>query len=184
MSRRGKRHDGLWPSLIAFSNLDHAADLARRGKRNRPSVMRFEINRENELWRLRHELETRTYRPGPFRAFEIRDPKPRLISAAPYRDRVVHHALCQILTPIFEPSFIFHSYGSRVGKGTHAAVRRAHELARKHRYVMKCDIAKYFPSIDHEILKGLIRRKIRDEGVLWLTDLIIDGIVSFRKSRG
>src|SRR5262249_13122098 len=98
---------------------------------------------------------------------------PRLISAAPYRDRVVHPALCNVLEPIFERSFVFDSYACRAGKGTHAAVRRCQEYARRFRYVLKGDIRKYFPSIDHQILKERIARKIKDRDVHWLVDLLI-----------
>ena len=96
------------------------------------------------------------------------EPKKRLISAAPFRDRVVHHALTRVLDPIFERSFIADSYACRKGKGTHAAVRRAQEFARRYPYVLKADIAKFFPSLDHEILKSLVARKIKDPDVLWL----------------
>ncbi len=100
--------------------------------------------------------------------------KPRLISAAPYRDRVVHHALTGILEPICERSFLADSFACRKGKGTHAAMRRCQQFARRHRWAYKADVRKFFPSIDHAILKGLIRRKIKDPHVLWLTDLLID----------
>ncbi|MFM7366929.1 MAG: RNA-directed DNA polymerase, partial [Sphaerospermopsis kisseleviana] len=102
------------------------------------------------------------------------EPKPRLISAAPYRDRVVHHALCQIITPIFESKFIYDSYANRVGFGSHRALRRFTKFARSSKYVFQADIRKYFPSIDHEILKSLIRRKIKCADTLWLIDKIID----------
>ena len=97
-----------------------------------------------------------------------------MISAAPFRDRVVHHALTGVLEPIFERSFIFDSYACRKGKGTHAAVDRCQAFARRYRYVLKADIRKFFPSIDHAILKGLVARKIKDPHVLWLVDQIID----------
>jgi hypothetical protein len=101
-------------------------------------------------------------------------PKPRLISAAPYRDRVVHHALMNVLEPILDRHFHPHSYACRKGKGTHAAADRLQRLMRRFRYFAQCDIKKYFPSIDHEILKGLFRRRIRDRQVLSLMDLIVD----------
>jgi retron-type reverse transcriptase len=97
-----------------------------------------------------------------------------LISAAPYRDRVVHHALCNIIEPIFEKTFIYDSYANRKGKGTHRALRRFTKFARTSRYILQCDIRKYFPSIDHEILKKHIRRKIKCKDTLWLIDAIID----------
>ena len=103
----------------------------------------------------------------------IREPKTRLISAAPYRDRVLHHALCRIIEPIFGQTFIKDSYACRVGKGTHLAVDEFSRHARRFRYVLKCDIAKYFPSIDHEILIDLLARKLKDPQVLWLIGVIV-----------
>jgi retron-type reverse transcriptase len=97
-----------------------------------------------------------------------------LISAAPYCDRVVHHAICNVIEPVFEPSFIFDSYANRTGKGTHRAILRYQEFARKNTYVLKADIKKYFPSIDHEILKSAIRKKIGCPKTLKLIDQIID----------
>jgi len=126
-----KRHGHLWPHLIAFPNLLRAARQAERGKRFRPDVARFHFNLERELWTLHQELAGHTYRPGPYRSFTIHEPKERLISAAPYRDRVVHHALVNVLEPIFERGFSFDSYACRKGKGTHAAVRRCQESGRR-----------------------------------------------------
>src|SRR5262249_9952400 len=116
----------------------------------------------------------KTYRPGPYRTFVIREPKPRFISAAPYRDRIVHHALTQVLEPIFERFFLPDSYACRPGKGTHAAVRRCQQFARRFRYVRKADVQKFFPSLDHQVLSGLLARKIRAPDVLWLAGRIID----------
>jgi retron-type reverse transcriptase len=161
--------------LTSFPNLLLAAQRAQRGKRVRPNVAAFWLNREQELVRLQEGLRTRTYRPGPYRTFILHEKKPRLISAAPFRDRVVHHALCNIIEPIFERGFLFDSYACRKGKGTHAAVERASAYARRFRYVLKCDIEKYFPSIDHDILFAQVARRIHDEGVCWLVRTIIDG---------
>jgi hypothetical protein len=169
-----KRRGFLWDELVSFPNLLRAALQARRGKRSRPNVEAFHFDLERELLRLRDELAGGTYRPGPYRTFTIREPKPRLISAAPYRDRVVHHALVNVLEPIFERSFLHDSYACRQGKGTHAAVRRCRELARRYRYAWKADIRKFFPSIDHEVLKGLLARKVKGPRVLALAGLIID----------
>jgi retron-type reverse transcriptase len=139
-----KRHGHLWEGLISFENLLEAARKAQRGKRGRPNVEAFHFNLEAELWRLHDELAAHTYRPGPYRTFMIREPKPRQISAAPYRDRVVHHALCNVLEPIFERTFIFDSYACRRGKGSHAAVRRCQAFARRYRYAWKADVQKFF----------------------------------------
>lgn len=97
-----------------------------------------------------------------------------MISAAPYRDRVVHHALCNIIEPLFERTFIFDSYANRKGKGTHRAIRRYQYYAQRYPYVLKCDIRKFFPSIDHHILKQELARKIKCKQTRWLMDLIVD----------
>jgi retron-type reverse transcriptase len=170
-----KRHGDLWPNVISFKALLHAAEQARLGKRFRPAVAAFHFHLERELWRLHAELSQKTYRPGAYRTFTIHHPKKRQISAAPYRDRVVHHALVNVLEPIFERTFIADSYACRKGKGTHAAVRRAQEFMRRFRYVLKADVQKFFPSVDHAILKDRIVRTIKDPDVLWLAGQIIDG---------
>ncbi|MEM9089864.1 MAG: RNA-directed DNA polymerase [Cyanobacteria bacterium P01_F01_bin.53] len=170
-----KRYGDLWPQIIEFENLLLAARKAQRGKRFRDNVLAFNYNREQELLRLHQSLKAQTYQPGKYQTFQVYSPKPRLISAAPYRDRVVHHALCNIISPIFERTFIFDSYANRTGFGTHRALRRFTHFARTSRYVLQCDIRKYFPSIDLDILKGLIRRKIKCPDTLWLIDTIIDG---------
>lgn len=134
----------------------------------------FEVNLEWELHRLKEELQAGSYQPGPYTTFQIYDPKERMISAAPFRDRVVHHALCNIIEPIFEPTLIKDTYANRKGKGTHAGIRRCQDFLRQYKYVLKADIRKYFPSIDHAILKEIIRRKIKCKPTLELIDKIID----------
>jgi len=170
-----KRHAGLFDQIVSFENLYLASRKARRGKRYKGSVISFEANVEEELLRLQEELATRSYTPGQYREFTIYERKPRKISAAPYRDRVVHHALCNIIEPLFEKTFIFDSYACRRGKGTHKAVARFTAFCRKNRYVLKTDIRKYFPSIDHEILLQKIKKKIKCPDTLWLTRVIIEG---------
>lgn len=160
--------------MTSFPNLLRAAERASRGKRGSAAVARFHFELEQQLCRLQDDLRGKTYVPGEYRTFRIFEPKSRLISAAPYRDRVVHHALCRVIEPVFEPAFIFDSYACRVGKGTHAAVDRFTTFARRNRYVLKCDVSKFFPSIDREILKALVARKIKDPDVLWLVGLIVE----------
>lgn len=169
-----KRYGNLWPEVIAFDNLVAAALKAQRGKRYRGNVLEFNANIEVELEQIQAELISRTYTPGAYRTFLIYEPKKRMISAAPYRDRVVHHALCNVIVPIFEKTLIDQTYANRVGYGTHRALQRFTFLARSRKYVLQCDIRQYFPSIDHEILKGIIRRKIKCAPTLWLIDRIID----------
>jgi retron-type reverse transcriptase len=169
-----KRANHLFERIADFENLLLASQKAQRGKRFNPAIATFNHYLEAELIQLQDELQTRTYRPGVPRQFAIYDPKPRIITAAVYRDRVVHHAVCNIVEPIYERGFISDSYACRAGKGTHAAVDRLTRAMRRNAYVLQCDIRKYFPSIDHEILKALLRRKIVCAGALWLLDVIID----------
>lgn len=170
-----KTYTHLYEKICAFENLLRAAKKAQKGKRFQENVGRFNVNLENELILLRNELLEQSYWPGDYRTFLIYEPKERMISAAPYRDRVVHHALCNIIAPLFERTFIFDSYANRVGKGTHRAILRYQEFCRKNAIALKCDIKKYFPSIDHELLKAEIRRVIACPKTLWLIDRIIDG---------
>ncbi len=170
-----KRYGNLWDQIVDWSNLFLAARYAQKGKRFRDNVLAFNYNLEPELFKLQFELKAKTYCPGAYRSFRIYDPKPRLISAAPYRDRVVHHALCNIIVPLLDRSFIHDTYANREGYGTHRALKRFIEFARSSQYVLQCDIRKYFPSIDHEIFKQIIRRKIKCKDTLWLIDSIIDG---------
>jgi retron-type reverse transcriptase len=170
-----KRFGNLWPQIIDINNLVEAAHKAQRGKRYRPNVLAFNHQLEANLWQLHEELANQTYQPGSYFTFEIVEPKRRMISAAPYRDRVVHHALCNVIAPLFERTFTTDSFANRTGYGTHRAVRRFVDYARRHRYVLQCDLMKYFPSIDHAILKEQIRRKLKCAATLWLIDRILDG---------
>jgi retron-type reverse transcriptase len=170
-----KRVGGLWETVVSFGNLHEAARRASLGKRKRPDVAAFLLNAEAELVSLRRELQSGEYRTGPYREFRVHEAKPRLISAAPFRDRVVHHALTQVLEPIFERRFSKDSYACRVGMGTHKALERAKWAAASFPYVLKCDIRKYFASIDHRILKSLLERVVKCRPTLDLAGRIIDG---------
>jgi hypothetical protein len=110
------------------------------------------LRRETELAALRRELLSGDYLPGGYRFFEIFEPKRRLIAAAPFRDRVVHHAVCNLLAPVLERRFITRSFSCQVAKGTTAARETCRRLTNSHRYVLKCDVRKFFPNIDHQIL--------------------------------
>ncbi len=122
---------------------------------------------------LREELLAGTYRPGPYVHFHIEDPKRRKISAARFRDRVVHHALCNLIEPRFERLFIADSYANRIGKGTHRAIDRLQALARRHRYVLRADIVQHFASIDHAMLLAILRRQIPEPDVMALVEVIV-----------
>jgi retron-type reverse transcriptase len=170
-----KRHNQLWPRITSLENLDRAARAVLKGKRSKAHAGRFFQDWETNLLSLQRELLSGRYEPGTYRSFWIQDPKPRLISAAPFRDRVVHHALIQVIEPLFEPRFIHDSYACRTGKGQHRALARFTAWARATRYVLKLDVARFFPSLDHEILKAILRRALKDPDVLALCDRIIDG---------
>jgi RNA-directed DNA polymerase len=170
-----RRYRDLYPEVASFENLWYAYKAAAKGKRATREVVRFEYHVEERLLELERGLADRSYSPGAYRSFYIRDPKRRLISAAPFRDRVVHHALCQVTEPLFERTFIGDSYANRNGKGTHAALDRAQGLARSYRYCLQCDVRQYFPSIDHEILFSLLARKLDDPDLLWLCRRILAG---------
>ncbi len=168
-----KTYRSVYSRVWDFENLYWAYRKARRGKRSKPPAAAFEREEEKELLALQDELRTRTYRPGAYHSFYIHEPKRRLISAAPFRDRVVHHALCRVMEPMWENRFIYDSYANRVGKGTHRALDRCTHFARRYRYVLQCDVRQFFPSIDHAILRAEIARSIRDEDALWLIDVIL-----------
>lgn len=169
-----KRLNHLFEKITAFDNLLLAAKKAQKGKRYQDDVTAFHFRLEENLLTLKYQVERRTYQPGSYKTFFIYDPKERMISAAPYRDRVLHHALCNIIEPIFEQTFIYDSYANRKGKGNHKAIDRYQFYAKKYPYVLKCDIRKFFPSLDHQILKQELLRKIKCQDTLWLIDTIID----------
>ncbi len=169
-----RRVGNLWARVVGFDNLLLAFRKARRGKRNRREVAEFALNLERNLLELQDQLINGEYCPGAYRLFTIYERKPRLIAEAPFRDRVVHHALMNLVEPPLDRTFIHDSYACRKGKGVHAAVDRYQAWARQYRYALKLDIEKYFPSVDHLILKAKLRRRLKDKQVLALFDLIID----------
>lgn len=168
-----KTHEQLYRVICSFENLHLAYRSARKGKRGKAPVAAFEYDQEKELLQLRDELRDGSYRPGPYHSFYIHEPKRRLISAAPFRDRVVHHALCQVIEPIWERRFIYDTYANRKDKGTHCALDRCQEFSRRYRFVLQCDLRQFFPSIDHAILQRTLARYIGDEDVQGLCDLIL-----------
>ncbi len=170
-----KRLGSIWPQVVAFDNLLLAWRRARAGKRSRSDVAAFEMDLEHELLELQRQLSDGSYRPGEYRLFTIYERKPRMIAAAPIRDRVVHHALMNVIEPPLDRTFIHDSYACRKGRGVHTAVARYQQWSRRYTYALKLDISRYFPSIDHDRLKAKLRRRIKDKDVIRLLDLIIDG---------
>ncbi|MDR2815764.1 MAG: reverse transcriptase/maturase family protein [Proteiniphilum sp.] len=174
-----KSFSHLWEQVIDFENLYHAFRAASTGKRYRWESLKFKNNLEENLITLQNELIWNTYKPQPYRHFIVHEPKQRLISTPTFRDRVVHHALCQVIEPIFENRFISETFACRRGKGTNAAVDHVQKCARAAQrkwgtyYVLKCDIKSFFPSVDHAVLKKILQRFISDEKVMNLIDGII-----------
>lgn len=181
-----KTFRNVYQAITTFENVYSAYLKARKGKRYIDYTLDFTNDVESELWSIIEDLRNKAYLPGPYHTFRIHEPKERLISAAKFRDRVVHHALCNVIEPLYDWTFIHDSYACRNGKGTHKALFRAWEFMGNNRYVLKCDIRKYFPSIDHDVLKTIINRKLKCRDTLWLVNLIIDhgNYVSETKSRG
>jgi retron-type reverse transcriptase len=172
---RRRPADDLFEPVTAFANLHSAALRSVRGKRERLEPAAFMAGLERNLLRLQDELRAGTWRPGVFRSLIIHEPKPRCISVAPFADRVVHQALCARIGPVLERGWSPSSFASRLGYGTHRAIERFEALRERHRWVLRADVFRYFPSIDHAILKALLRRRIGCARTLALLDVIIDG---------
>jgi RNA-directed DNA polymerase len=169
-----KRYNNLFEQVVSFKNMLLASKKALKGKKTKTKVSLFHFNLENEIIGLQNELISQDYLPGPYRQFEIREPKARKICSSDFRDRVVHHAICNVIEPVITNKMIFDTYACIENKGTHAAVKKAALFAGKYKYFLKCDIRKYFESIDHDVLKQLLRRVIKDKKLLKLIDIIID----------
>ncbi len=174
-----KRINHLWDDITCFDNLLLAYRKARKGKRSREEVARFGLNLEKELILIQTRLRQQTWLPGEYRIFSIYERKPRQIAAAPFRDRVVHHALMNVVEPLLDRRFIFDTYACRQGHGVHLAVKRYQEWSKTHAYTLKLDVSRYFPSVDHDILKQQLAARIKDKQVLWLFNVIIDHAPEF-----
>lgn len=164
----------MYAALTTWENLLLAYRKASKGKRGKANVAAFDHRQEEKLLVLQDELAAFTYRAEGYVSFTIHEPKTRIISAAPFRDRVVHHALCNLLEPLFERSFIADSYANRLGKGTHRALDRCQQWAGQYPYVLQGDVRQFFPSLDHAVLRQILAAKLTDQGVLWLVDQILD----------
>lgn len=171
------RIKAAFDQVTSFRNLMEAARLTLRGHRYKPAAARFWFDLETEVLRLQEELTTGVWQPRPYRVFTIYELKPRQICASDLRDRVVHHAICRVLDPVFERRLIEDTYACRRGKGSHAAVKRAQVFSRRSDYFLQCDVSKYFASIDHRTMKGLYRQMIGDQRLLGVLDRIVDHAV-------
>ena len=168
-----KQFDHLFEEIRSFENLWTAWKKAAKGKRGQVEVADFEMDADLRILQIQAQLQDGTWRPGPYRSFEINDPKRRVVSAAPFADRVVHHALVQVIEPLFERTFIGDSYANRVGKGTHAALDKAQGWVREYKYFLPCDLKQFFPSIDHAVLQNILARKIACLPTLALCERIL-----------
>lgn len=174
-----KRYGYLYEQIYDFENLYFAYLKARENKRYRPDVLEFTANLEENLIQIQNELIWKMYQVGRYREFYVFEPKKRLIMALPFKDRVIQWAIYRVLNPLFDKSFIDHTYACRVGKGTHVAAdmlqHRLRQVDRKpgRHYYLKMDISKYFYRVDHDVAIKILRRRIKDEDVIWLMTKII-----------
>lgn len=170
----------MYEKIYSFENLLLAYLKASKGKKQKYYVQKFEKNLESNLLKLSEELRLQIYQPKPLKTFIIRDPKTRKISASKFRDRIIHHALINVIGSLFQRQFIYDSHANQIGKGTLKAIQRFDFFKRKvsknnsrRCCVFKADIKHYFEEVDHEILISILKRKIFDERVLWLIKQII-----------
>ena len=164
----------LFSKLCDPAHLEAAAAKTVHGKRRRCDVALFLLRLDEEIETLRAALEAGTYQPHSFELVTIRDPKPRLIARVPIADRVLHTALVELIEPVFLRGLRPEAYACRQGLGTHRAVLRLLELMRRHHYALHLDVRSYFPSIDLEILRGLLARRIRDAKFLGVVDRVLE----------
>lgn len=170
----------LFDKIASAENLFSAWDEFKRGKGRKADVAEFELHLEQHIFNLRRDLLSRKYRHESYSGFYICDPKVRHIHKATVRDRVLHHAIFRVLNPVFEPTFIPTSFSCRIGKGNHKGMRTLAEMLRAESrnntrpcFVLKCDIRKFFDSIDHNTLLDILSRRIRDKDVMWLLQEVV-----------
>ncbi len=182
-------HNDLYNNIISMENLLISWNEFLQGKRKRKDVAEFQLNFMDNVLSLHSDLVQKKYQHGKYQAFKINDPKPRDIHKASVRDRLLHHVLYRILYPYFDRKFIFDSYSCRLNKGTHKALKRCKEFGRKVSknntktcWVLKCDIRKFFASIDHKILKSILALHLEDENAIKLLGNIIDSFYEKDKS--
>ncbi len=175
-----KRIGNLFDQVISIDNLTLASHNARKGKREHKSMRLFDKNREANIEKLQQALRDRTFHTSPYHVFPIMEKKERMIYSLPYYpDRIVHHALMQVLMPIWEKVFTYNTYSCIKNRGISACAKQVVRIIQRHKeaehlYCLKIDLRKYYPSINHDVLKVIIRKKLKDPDVLWLLDDIID----------
>ena len=174
----------IYLNIISKENLYRSAYLAAKARRYTDSAAEFNFHLEAEIEKLHRELKEKTYQHGKYRVFTVYDPKERKISAAPFRDRVAHHAVHDVIEPLMDKAFIYHSFACRKNKGTHKALDWAQKFLRLNAFCFHGDIKKYFFSIDRGILKDVLRERIDDQDLLWLLDKIIDSAAYAGEQKG
>ena len=177
--------DKLFDTMVSVEHLMLAWHHFKRGKRHRKDVQNYERHLEDCIFELHEELTGLHYQPGPYQQFYVFDPQKRYISKACVKDRLVHQMLYATLSNIFDKTFIAHSFSCRVGKGTHAGVDLLQSMIRKVSrnnkqacFALKMDVQRFFDSVDHDILKILLRKRIQDERFLYIADCVIDSFKS------
>ncbi|MHB1316486.1 MAG: reverse transcriptase domain-containing protein [Minisyncoccota bacterium] len=177
--------------IISIENLFYAWGEFINGKKHKKDVMDFSVHLSENMYNLHHDLKNGVYLHGGYHAFNISDPKPRNIHKATVRDRLLHHAIYRVLYPLYDTKFIYDSYSCRDHKGTHRALRRFEEFGRKASFnntktvwVLKCDVKKFFASIDQDILMQVLSIHITDKKVLRLMEDVIGSFESTRAGKG
>jgi len=173
-----KRYGNLYGKIYGLDNLRLADTIARKGKSKQRGVIDHDKNREANILALHDSLKNKTYTTSRYTTFTIKDPKERLIHCLPYYpDRIVHHAIMNVIKPIVFNTFTADTYSCIEGRGVHKAVKAVKKALTDvpgTKYCLKLDIRKFYPSIDHDVLKALLRKKFKDNDLLWLLDGIID----------
>lgn len=179
-----KIYKNLFNKMVSTENIFKAWDEFKKGKREKLDVQIFEFHLEDNLFKLQQDLANKTYKHSEYTSFNIQDPKLRHIHKAIVKDRIVHHLLFNCLNSVFERTFISDSYSCRKKKGTHKAIERLKIFSRKIEqthgscFVLKCDIKKFFASVDHKILFDIITKKVKDLNILRLVKEVIDSFKS------
>lgn len=180
-----KIYNHLFDQIVSAENLFSAWDAFKLNKRNKKDVMEFEWDLEKNIFNLSRELKSKLYKHGPYVDFYITDPKRRHVHKASARDRILHHAIFKVINPIFEETFTSTSFSCRENYGTHRGVETLSKILRKVSqngtrscFVLKCDVKKFFATVDHGILYGILKKRIKDQDTLWLLNEVIESFAS------
>jgi retron-type reverse transcriptase len=183
--------NNAYEELCSYENLLFAFQKARKGKTLKDYVINFEKDLQTNLQKLRIELLMQTYKPRPLKTFILHDPKTRKISKSDFRDRVIHHAICNIIEYVFDKKFISDSFANRLRKGSINAIKRFDTFKRKvsrnntrKTFILKADIKKYFENVKHEILVNILERTIKDKRIIWLIKIILKNHKSKKQNKG